>query len=168
MTDVHESSTELAEEMLAEAYEYVLSGWCQGASAQDESGRPIEPASAFARRWSALGALERAWRRSPADADRARRAYERARLALIAAVNDMPQPWNDAPGRHQSEALSALAESLQLVEAPAVPRAPAPVGELMADLDPIGSSWAIQDAIFEGAGGEAAEPPLRAESPLEP
>jgi hypothetical protein len=39
-----------AERMLADAYELVLSGWCQGATAQDAEGRSIEPASAFARR----------------------------------------------------------------------------------------------------------------------
>ena len=54
-----------AESMLAEAYELVLSGWCQGAAAQDAEGRSIEPSSAFARRWSAPGARARRRSRRP-------------------------------------------------------------------------------------------------------
>jgi hypothetical protein len=67
--EVSRNAETLAEQMLDEAYELVLSGWCQGAGAEDEMGRPIEPSSAFARRWSAAGALERVWRRSPDDPD---------------------------------------------------------------------------------------------------
>jgi hypothetical protein len=110
-------SEELAELLLTEAYEFVLSGWCQGSLAVDECGRPIEPASAFARRWSALGALERAWRRSPAQPEVARDAFASARLALTAAMNDVPEAWNDREGRRQSEVLDALAEAVQLVVA---------------------------------------------------
>ncbi|MGH3033493.1 MAG: DUF6197 family protein [Gaiellaceae bacterium] len=121
-----------AETLLAEAYDYVLSGWCQGADALDESGRPIEPASAFARKWSAIGALERAWRRSGEEAGVDRQAFEQARLALTAAVNDVPQAWNDRPGRHHSEVLSALAEALQLVGVAGKRTAPEPVEELLA------------------------------------
>ena len=54
----------LVDEMLADAYELVLEGWCQGAEAQDEFGQPVEPSSASARRWSASGALTRVWERS--------------------------------------------------------------------------------------------------------
>ena len=122
----------VAETLLADAYEYVLNGWCQGADAVDESGRPIEPASAFARRWSAMGALERAWRRSGEEEGVARQAFERARLALTAAVNEMPQAWNDRPERHHSEVLSALAEALQLVDAAQKRTAPEPVEGLLA------------------------------------
>ena len=85
-----------AERMLADAYELVLSGWCQGDTAQDAEHRRIEPSSAFARRWSAPGALERIWRRSDDRNGGALEAYERASLALAATVRDVPQHWNNA------------------------------------------------------------------------
>jgi hypothetical protein len=131
---MHEVSRDvaLAGAMLAEAYDDVLSGWCQGAAAVDERGRPTEPASPLARKWSAIGALERAWQRSLADPIDARAAFERARLALTAAVNDVPQSWNDRPKRHHSEVLSALAEALQLVDAAPAPPASDPLEELLA------------------------------------
>jgi len=98
-----------AERMLADAHELILSGWCQGAAALDAAGRTIEPSSAFARRWSAPGALERIWRRAD-DADGlALEAYERASLALAASVRDVPQRWNDATERRLDEVLDALA-----------------------------------------------------------
>jgi hypothetical protein len=98
--------------MLADAYQLVLDGWCQGSSAEDEEGRPIEPSSAFARRWSAPGALERIWRRTSQDEDVALEAYQRACLALASAVRDVPQRWNDAKGRRQDEVLDCLAAAL--------------------------------------------------------
>jgi hypothetical protein len=98
-----------AEEMLADAYELVLSGWCQGMAAQDELGRSIEPSSAFARRWSASGALERVWRRGAEGDEAALEAYQRASLALAAAVRDVPQHWNDTAGRRLDEVLDGLA-----------------------------------------------------------
>jgi hypothetical protein len=108
-----------AEQLLTEAHGYVLAGWCQGAAAVDEFGRPIEPASAFARRWSALGALERSRDCSTAPGAEAEAAFEQAKLALTAAVNDVPQAWNDALERDQREVLNALAEAVRLP--PAVP-----------------------------------------------
>ena len=102
-----------AERMLADAYELVLSGWCQGASAQDAEGRSIEPSSAFARRWSAPGALERIWRRSDDVQGPALEAYERASLALTATVRDVPQRWNDAGERRLDEVLDALAVAME-------------------------------------------------------
>jgi hypothetical protein len=105
-----------AESMLADAYELVLSGWCQGASAQDEGGRSIEPSSAFARRWSAPGALERVWRRTEDGDGVALEAYERASLALAAAVRDVPQRWNDVAERRLDEVLDALALAVQSVQ----------------------------------------------------
>jgi hypothetical protein len=126
----------LAEEMLTNAYEFVLSGWCQGSLAVDECGRAIEPASAFARRWSALGALERAWRRSPEPPVLAQEAFANARLALTAAVNDIPQAWNDREGRGQSEVLDALAVAVQLVTR-AKPRRADLVTHLIEGLDAV-------------------------------
>jgi len=101
-----------AERMLADAYELVLSGWCQGTTAQDEGGRTVEPSSAFARRWSAPGALERVWRRAVDGEEAALDAYERASLALTATIRDVPQRWNDEEGRRVDEVLDALAGAL--------------------------------------------------------
>ena len=124
----------LAELMLTDAYDFVLSGWCQGSLALDECARPIEPGSAFARRWSVLGALERAWRRSPEPPDAALEAFESAKRALTAAVNDVPQVWNDSDNRRQSEVLDALAEAVQLV-ATAGPQRPDLLAELVENVD---------------------------------
>jgi len=106
----------LAEQMLADAYELVSSGWCQGTSAADEMGRAIEPSSAFARRWSAPGALERVCRRTPEAGDVVLEAFERANLALAAAMGEVPQKWNDALGRTYVEVLDALAQAQRIVQ----------------------------------------------------
>jgi hypothetical protein len=99
----------LAEEMLADAYELVLSGWCQGAAARDEFGRPTEPASALARQWSAPGALVRVWERSAEPFGQAIEAFQAANLALTTVVRAVPQEWNDADGRTQWQVLDAIA-----------------------------------------------------------
>jgi hypothetical protein len=131
-----------AERLLTEAYEFVLDGWCQDAPALDECGRPVEPSSAFARRWSALGALERAWRRSAEPPEVARAAFEEAKLALTAAVNDVPQAWNDQPERHQSEVLSALAEAVSLLDV-STPRHTRALEALLDDVDHVASRWSL-------------------------
>ena len=102
-----------AESMLADAYELVLSGWCQGAAAQDAEGRSIEPSSAFARSWSAPGALERVWRRADDEDGAVLEAYERASLALSSVVRGVPQRWNDAADRRLDEVLDALATAVE-------------------------------------------------------
>jgi hypothetical protein len=107
----------LAEQMLSGAYELILGGWCQGTSAQDELGRAIEPSSAFARSWSAPGAVERVWRRMPVGSEDALRAFERANLALTAAVHDVPQRWNDALDRTKEQVLDAFLQAIGLVSA---------------------------------------------------
>jgi hypothetical protein len=124
----------VAEQMLADAYELVLGGWCQGSSARDEMGRAIEPSSAFARRWSAAGALERVWRRSPEEGDLALEAFERANLALAAAIRDVPQRWNDGHGRSCAEVLAALEDARRLLYAPGE-ASPSLVEDLLNDLD---------------------------------
>lgn len=132
--EVSRDAGALAEQMLADAYELVLGGWCQGSSAQDEMGRAIEPSSAFARRWSVPGALERIWKRGSEDPDAALDAFECANLALAAAVRDVPHQWNDAPGRTRAEALEALAEATRLVrDGSGAP--PALVDDLLDDFD---------------------------------
>ena len=113
--EVSGEAQELAEQMLRDAHGLIESGWCQGAGAVDEMGRPIEPSSAFARRWSAAGALERVWRRSDEDQDEALEAFERANLALAAAVRDVPQRWNDDAGRTQDDVLAALTRAQRFI-----------------------------------------------------
>jgi hypothetical protein len=125
----------LAEQMLSEAYELVLSGWCQGTTAQDEMGRAIEPSSAFARRWSAAGALERVWKRMPLDEGINIEAFERANLALAAAVKDVPQRWNDRGGRTRTDVLDALEDARTLLLSPRVESPLAFVEGLLDDLD---------------------------------
>jgi hypothetical protein len=107
----------LAERMLSDACELVMSGWCQGTSAQDEMGRAIEPSSAFARSWSAGGALERVWRRALVEEDVSLEAFERANLALAAVVKDAPQRWNDAPERTHAQVLEALIAAPKFLQA---------------------------------------------------
>jgi hypothetical protein len=119
---------DLAEEMLADAYELVLSGWCQGAAACDEHGRPTEPASANARTWSAPGALARVWGRTDDPFGPALEAFEAANLALAAVVGGVPQDWNDEDGRTQWQVLDAIAlaahrVSLATTEVPSVAHA---------------------------------------------
>ena len=137
----------LAEQMLCEAYELVLSGWCQGTDAQDELGRTIEPSSAFARRWSAIGALERVWRRMPGDEDLAIEAFGRANLALSGSVRDVPQRWNDSVERTREEVLIALDSARALVRAPGGHERSL-VDDLLDDFDRYES---IPDGLFESS-----------------
>jgi hypothetical protein len=113
----------LAEEMLVDAYELVLSGWCQGAAARDELGEPVEPASAKARAWSAPGAIARVWERSEDRYGPALEAFQVANLALTAVVREAPQAWNDAEGRTQWEVLDAVALAAHRVSPAQAPAA---------------------------------------------
>jgi hypothetical protein len=133
----------LAQQMLVGAHELILGGWCQGTSAQDEMGRAIEPSSAFARRWSAPGAVERVWRRMPSGSDDALTAFERANLALTAVVNDVPQRWNDAMDRTKDHVLDALVQATALVSSLA--KASVEL-DLLDDLE---RHRAIPDCLFE-------------------
>jgi hypothetical protein len=133
----------LAEQMLSSAYELILGGWCQGMSAQDELGRPIEPSSAFARSWSAPGAVERVWRRIPPGDDDTLAAFERANLALSAAVHDVPQRWNDAVDRTREQVLDALVQASGLISAR---RERSLEEDLLDDLERYGT---VPDALFE-------------------
>jgi hypothetical protein len=150
-------SQALAERMLTAAYDFVRSGWCQGAMALDECGQPIEPASAFARKWSALGALERAWRRSPEQPGLALEAFQSAKLALTAVVNDVPQAWNDSPDRHESDVLSALAEAVSLLGVSEAVR-PTALGDLLEDLDAVGPRRTLEREWPAALPAEGVEP----------
>jgi hypothetical protein len=104
-----------AERWLGEAYHLVSSGWCQHDAAQDDVGDPIAPPSLFARRWSPTGALQRLLEKTSLDLALALVVYQRAHLALVEAVDDLPAAWNDAPGRTQAEAADALLVAVSLV-----------------------------------------------------
>ncbi len=132
--EVSRNAEALAEQMLSDAYELVSSGWCQGAGARDEMGRSIEPSSAFARRWSLTGALERIWRRDGGDPDAAIVAFERANLALAAAIKELPDRWNDSPTRTHAEVLDALLDAHRFLRLD-VPRPLALVEDLLDSLD---------------------------------
>ncbi len=104
-----------AERWLAEAYQLVSSGWCQHDAAQDEAGNAIGPANRFARRWSPAGALQRLLEQSSLDAALALAVYQRAHLALVEAVDDVPAAWNDAPDRTREQAADAVLAAVSLV-----------------------------------------------------
>ena len=145
MLEVSKQVEALAERMLADAYDLVRSGWCQGTSAVDEMGRALEPSSAFARRWSAPGALERVWRRMPENGDLALEAFERANLALAAAVRQVPQEWNDGRERTCEEVLGALARAQDFVRV-------ADENSLVDDLlDSVGRYDAVPGLLFDGS-----------------
>ena len=131
--EVSTNAKALAEQMLSDASELVLSGWCQGSGAQDERGRAIEPSSAFARSWSVAGALERVWRRALVEDDVSLEAFERANLALAAVVKDAPQRWNDAPERTRAQVLEALIAAPKFLHA--APGEQSLVEDLLDDLD---------------------------------
>jgi hypothetical protein len=143
--EVSRNAEALAEQMLSDAYELVISGWCQGAGARDEMGRPIEPSSAFARRWSPGGALERVWRRAGGDPDEALEAFERANLALAAAIKERPERWNDSPTRTHAEVLDALVDAHRFLRL----GAPEPLTLVEGLLDTIDRDGAIPTLLFE-------------------
>jgi hypothetical protein len=108
-----ESGKALVKELLTLAQGYVQEGWCQGSDAQDACGRPVAPTSVFACRWSAPGALERAWAWSENRFDLALDAFEHANLALAAATGEVPQAWNDADGRTVRDVLDVFTTAIE-------------------------------------------------------
>ena len=108
--------THVASDLLAEARRLIESGWCQRTAARNDSGRSVLPADPAATSWSATGALICAYRRHPAQGDsRAPEAFALAMTALVAAVGDSPQRWNDQRGRKRDEIVAALTAAAKLV-----------------------------------------------------
>jgi hypothetical protein len=139
----------VAEGWLAEAYELVAAGWCQGATAVSEAGTPVDPASPYARRFSASGAVTRLWRRSEIDAELGLTALQLANLALTAAMNDVPKSWNDASGRRQGEVLEAILDAVSLVRDPMLfgrPLPPIEAGSPVTDDGDLAPSLPTDDA----------------------
>jgi hypothetical protein len=111
-----EAATEVAAQMLVEARALVARGWCQQDAALDSAGEPVEPGSPTACRWSIAGALTLVWenwRSAGKPAELVSRGFEKADLALAAVIGDL-DPWNEAPGRTQADALAALDRALEL------------------------------------------------------
>ena len=105
----------LVEDLLAVAPELVHEGWCQGAAARDEAGKPVSPESTFARSWSAPGALELAWANEEiVTATRSRHTNAPTSLSLRSS-GMRRRAWNDADGRTVRGVLDALAEAALLV-----------------------------------------------------
>ena len=95
-------------QIIAEARQRVLAGWCQGAVASDANGRPVLSSSPEARRWSMLGALLASQNGQPVS-------------DLLAAVSSLHRStgesalevWNDRPGRTQKEVVAAFDRALE-------------------------------------------------------
>lgn len=93
------------EQLLARAAELVDRGWCRNALAEDQAGRPVEPWSETACRWSALGALLLAWYEAGGGrSDEFRSAY----LALALATGGRVAEWSSAGWRTKWHVVSAL------------------------------------------------------------
>jgi hypothetical protein len=99
--------------MLLDARERVQEGWCQGASALDERKRPVNPWLDGACQWSVAGALVHSWAiQLAAEGPKAARSFERANLALLAAIGGVPpKTWNDTPGRTKEDAVAAFSRA---------------------------------------------------------
>ena len=101
----------LAKEMLLEARASVEQGWCQGASARDGQGSPVQPWSPLAAQWSAIGGLVAVWARRRAaasDLERAIAGFQLANVALLQAMGSSPAEWNDRAERTLEDVLAAF------------------------------------------------------------
>jgi hypothetical protein len=99
-------------QLLDEAAQLVARGWCQGALAEDDRGRVVEPWSEAASRWSPLGALLSAWYASGAGPDVLARAY----TAIAFATGGRLEEWNATPWRTMRHVLSAFARARETAE----------------------------------------------------
>ena len=95
-------------QIIAEARQRVLAGWCQGAVARDANGRTVPFSSPEARRWSTLGALLASRDGQPP-------------TDLVDAVSSLHRStgesalevWNDRTGRTQKEVVAAFDRALE-------------------------------------------------------
>ena len=94
------------------AEQLVARGWCQRAPAEDWRGRPVDPRSDSACRWSPLGALTRVWSESRgAGPD----AFRTAWTALALATGGRPKDWNAAHWRTRAHVLRAFERARNLL-----------------------------------------------------
>jgi hypothetical protein len=93
---------------MSEGLERVLTGWCQGAVAEDDEGRAVRPWSPEARRWSLLGALLASWDGGPI------KELGRAVTALHTSTEESPlDVWNDRPGRTRQDVVDAFERAIE-------------------------------------------------------
>ena len=94
-------------------------GWCQGASARDGQGRPVQPWSPDATRWTAIGALvavSARRRRVTSDLEQEIAGFQRANVALLEAMGYSPADWNDRPERTREDVLAAFERTCALLD----------------------------------------------------
>jgi hypothetical protein len=98
----------LSIQIIAEARQRVLAGWCQGAVARDANGRTVPFSSPEARRWSTLGALLASRDgQPPSDLVDAVSSLHRSTGESALEV------WNDRTGRTQKEVVAAFDRALE-------------------------------------------------------
>jgi hypothetical protein len=93
------------EELLASAMRLVKRGWSRQARAEDKRGRPVEPCSGDACRWSPVGALQRAWCEGEGGS---LEVFATVYLSLSLATGGRLEEWNAAPWRTKWHVLSAF------------------------------------------------------------
>jgi hypothetical protein len=105
----------LVSQMLRYARVLLTAGWCQGAEAHDEQGKPVEPWDVMAVSWSLAGAI----RAAAGDAGDEDGELERDALRALAFVLEMPADelpaWNDDPRRTRRDVLAACDCAVELV-----------------------------------------------------
>lgn len=99
--------TQLADD-LAKARELVAAGWCQGNTAINATGAPVNASSPEVARVCAMGAMDRAgdWANDP------KRTSAMAEALYGVLNNDSIVDWNDAPERTQAEVLAAFDKAI--------------------------------------------------------
>jgi hypothetical protein len=94
--------------MMTAARERVVTGWCQGAVAQDKDGHAVGPGSSEARRWSILGALLASW-----DGVRVEELGQAVTSMLTSTEQSPLEVWNDRPGRTQTDVVAAFERAIE-------------------------------------------------------
>ena len=94
--------------MMAQARERVVTGWCQGAVAEDTDGQAVGPGSSEARRWSILGAVLASWDGGPVA------ELRQAIASLRSSTQQSPlEVWNDRPERTQKDVIVAFERAIE-------------------------------------------------------
>ena len=112
----------LAQALLLYARRLIERGWCQGATARDANGNSVPPWSLEARTWSVVGAFVAGYSQMRdgysemaeivSDREAVFSAFHEANLALLAAIGEELQPWNDAPSRTQEDVYNAFTRAI--------------------------------------------------------
>jgi hypothetical protein len=123
---VRRMAASLAQALLLYARGLIERGWCQGATGRDAHGNRVDPWSPEARTWSAVGAFVAGYSQMRdmysemgeivPDREAVFSAFHEANLALLAAIGDALQPWNDSPSRTQEDVYSAFTRAIDYVD----------------------------------------------------